>query len=96
MTLFRPRRPRPFHYEYLYSDERTAHIAETDRQIAGGAANGADAEKGFRAERIRGTYVEASRHLRRRNERSNKWQTKGTVVKVIVIVLLILIWAYLL
>ena len=92
MSLFRQRRPHPFRQDYIYGEERKLRIAEMERQIRGET----DTEETFRPENLRGTYVQATRHLRRKKENDSKWLAVGTTAKVIAIVVLILIWMYLL
>ena len=96
MSFFQPRRPRVFQHQFIYGDERKSRVAEMEQQITDAGLVEKEKPDAYNPERFRGTYVQATRHLRRRREREDKWQTIGVGVKIIAIVLLILIWLYIL
>ena len=66
MSLFRMRKPRGFHHDYIYYDERKAKLQEMEDQARRELGMSTDAT--FRPELLRGAFVRATRHLRRRKE----------------------------
>ena len=66
MSLFRMRKPRGFHHDYIYYDERKAKLQEMEDQAR--RELGMSTDDTFRPELLRGAFVRATRHLRRRKE----------------------------
>lgn len=96
MSLFKQPKPRAFHHEYIYVDERRERLKDIE--------NRAKSELGMkvttnadRESRIRGTFLNATRYVRRRRERR---ASGGLVLSfgMIVVLLLILlaVWKFLL
>lgn len=89
MGLFNQPKPRGFHHEYIFFDERKQRLKDIE--------NRAKNELGIKDhttalhERIRGTFLNATRHVRRRRERR---ASGGLVLSSgIIIVLLLLLFA---
>ena len=72
MSLFRMRKPRDFHHGYIYYDERKEKLRELEDKAR--RELGMEADDTFRPELLRGAFVRATHHLRRRkeNERSGR------------------------
>ncbi|MDR0939525.1 MAG: hypothetical protein LBN29_09285 [Mediterranea sp.] len=85
------RKPRGFHHEYIYVDERKEKLAKMEEDAK--RELGMLPEKEFSPEDIRGKFVEATTHLRRRKASKRKPISFG--VALIAILLLILLWRYL-
>ena len=88
MGLFSMRKPRPFHHEYIYVDERKEKlqkIEDTAKQDLGMMP-----PKEFSPEDIRGKFVEGTTHLKRRKESERKPMTYGALFVGIVVLLYIL------
>ena len=82
MGLFSVRKPRGFRRSYIYYDERK----EKREQIKEKAERelGLRPEKEFRPEDIRGKFVEATTHLKRRKESGKKPMSPFLIVLIII------------
>ena len=88
MGLFRVNRPRGFQHNYIYYDpskEKIAKIEENAKRELGMLP-----PKEFDPEDIRGKFVEATTHLKRRKE-SGKKPTHPAILLMLIAVLL---WLY--
>lgn len=88
MGMFKMRKPRGYTHEYIYVDERKEKlqkIEETAKRELGMLP-----EKEFRPEDIRGTFVQGTTHLKRRQESGKKPWTYGSLLVVIGALLFIL------
>ena len=88
MGMFTMRKPRAFHHEYIYVDERKEKlqkIEETARRDLGMLP-----PKEFSQEDIRGKFIEGTTHLKRRKESGRKPLAYGTLFVAIVVLLYIL------
>lgn len=92
MALFKTRKPRAFHHPYMYIDERKEKLKAMEERAK--RELGMLPPKEFDPEEIRGTFVKATKHLRRRHESGRKPLKFG--VALIIIAILVFLWHYLL
>ena len=88
MGMFTMRKPRPYHHEYIYVDERKEKlqkIEETAKRELGMLP-----PKEFSPEDIRGKFVEGTTYLKRRKESGRKPLCYATLFIAILILLYIL------
>lgn len=88
MGMFTMRKPREFHHEYIYVDERKEKlqkIEETAKRELGMLP-----PKEFNPEDIRGKFVEGTTYLKRRKESGRKPLSYGVIFVAIVVLLYIL------
>lgn len=88
MGMFSMRKPREFHHEYIYVNERKEKlqkIEETAKRDLGMLP-----PKEFNPEDIRGKFVEGTTHLKRRKESDRKPLSYGALFAAIVILYFIL------
>jgi len=81
-------KPRGFHHSYIYVDERKEKLAKMTEDAKRDL--GMLPEKEFSPEDIRGKFVEATTHLRRRKERGKKPMSVGIIL--ISIAILSFLW----
>lgn len=91
MGLFSVRKPRGFQHNYMYYDERKERLAKIEE--AAKRDLGMLPPKEFKPEDIRGKFVEATTHLKRRKE--SKRKPVPYAVLIVLIVLLIFLMKYL-
>lgn len=89
--MFRVNKPRGFQHNYVYYDPRKERLAKIEENAK--RELGMLPEKEFNPEDIRGKFVGATKHLRRRKESGRKPIPSG--VLVIIIIALILLMKYL-
>lgn len=92
MGMFGIRKPRGFNHQYIYVDERKEKLTKMEEDAKRDL--GMLPEKEFSPEDIKGKFVEATTHLKRRKQSGRKPIHVGVVV--IIIALLIYLWHYLL
>ena len=92
MGMFGIRKPRGFNHQYIYVDERKEKLTKMEEDAKRDL--GMLPEKEFSPEDIKGKFVEATTHLKRRKRSGRKPIHVGIVV--IIIALLIYLWHYLL
>jgi hypothetical protein len=92
MGMFGIRKPRGFNHQYIYVDERKEKLTKMEEDAKRDL--GMLPEKEFSPEDIKGKFVEATTHLKRRKLSGRKPIHVGIVV--IIIALLIYLWHYLL
>ncbi|RHP67268.1 hypothetical protein [Bacteroides sp. OF04-15BH] len=92
MGLFKTRKPRGFQHNYMYVDERKDRLKEIEERAK--RELGMLPPKEFNPEDIRGTFVKATKHLRRRKESGKKPMKLG--VALIIIAACLFLWHYLL
>lgn len=85
------RKPRPFNHQYIYVDERKEKLNQMEEEAK--RELGLLPEKDSSPEDIRGKFVEATTHLRRRKESGRRPVHFGLIL--IFIGLLIFLWHYL-
>lgn len=88
MGLFTVRKPRGFHHNYIYYDPRKEKLKEIDER----AKRELDIlpPKEFSPEDIRGKFVGATKHLKRRKESGRKPLSYGVLILLIVILLFVM------
>ena len=84
MGMFSIREPRRFEHKYIYYDERKEKLAKIEEKAK--RELGMLPEDEFNPERIRGKFVEATTHLKRRKQ--NGGPRMGFPVAIVLIVLL--------
>lgn len=92
MGMFGIRKPRGFNHQYIYVDEHKEKLTKMEEDAKRDL--GMLPEKEFSPEDIKGKFVEATTHLKRRKQSGRKPIHVGIVV--IIIALLIYLWHYLL
>lgn len=90
--MFRVRKPRAFHHNYIYYDPRKEKL----QKIKEGAERdlGMRPPKEFTPEDIRGKFVNATSHLRRRKESKRKHLSSGVLILIIVGLILLMRYLY--
>ncbi len=88
MGMFSMRKPRAFHHEYIYVDERKEKLKKIED--AAKRDLGMLPPKEFKPEDIRGKFVEGTTYLKRRKESGRKPLAYGTIFVAIAILLYIL------
>ncbi len=91
MGLFRVNKPSGFHHNYLYYDPRKDKLAKIEEKAK--RELGMIPEKEFDPEDIRGKFVSATKHLKRRKESGKKTVSSG--ILIIIIIVLIMLMKYL-
>lgn len=92
MALFNTRKPRAYDHPYIYVDERKEKLKKIEERAK--RELGMLPPKEFNPEDIRGTFVKATKHLRRQKESGRKPLKVG--IALIIIAALICLWHYLL
>ena len=82
------RKPRAFRRPYIYYDERKEKRAEIKENAE--REMGVIPEREFKPEDIRGKFVAATTHLRRRKESGKKPMSPGLMIIIIVLLLLLM------
>lgn len=94
MSLFQMRKPRGFHHDYIYYDERKAKLQEMEEQAR--RELGMSTDDTFRPELLRGAFVRATRHLRRRKENEQSGRKHLSLGKLLfLIIALAALWVML-
>ncbi len=91
MGFFKMAKPRGYQHKYIYYDERKEKLAKIEENAK--RELGLLPPKEFSPEDIRGKFVGATKHLKRRKESGKKPLSYG--VLILLIVLLILLMRYL-
>mgnify|MGYP001775414603 FL=1 len=95
MGLFSQRKPRRFEHRYMFVDERKDKLKAVEERAKAGLGMGGSAPQGY--ERLRGTFLAATRHASRRRERrlaGGLVLTYGAIL--VLLVVLIAVWKMLL
>lgn len=90
MGLFRVNRPRGFQHNYIYYDPRKEKLAKIEENAK--RELGLLPEKEFNPEDIRGKFVGATKHLKRR--KGKKHISSGILIMIIVALLLVAKYIY--
>uniref|UniRef100_A0AB33IZ05 Ubiquitin carboxyl-hydrolase n=1 Tax=Prevotella sp. GTC17254 TaxID=3236794 RepID=A0AB33IZ05_9BACT len=94
MNFFKQPKPRGFHHEMIYVDERSERLAEIERRAK--CELGMMQEEGYSPEKIRQAFHQATpRVQRRRQHRLMQGNALGFGLLVVLILLLVLLWVYL-
>ncbi|MGN0035793.1 MAG: hypothetical protein ACI36X_01020 [Bacteroidaceae bacterium] len=88
MGMFSIRKPRGFHHEYIYVDERKEKLARMEEDAK--REMGMLPPKEFDPEEIRGKFVAATTHLKRRKESGRSTWGYGRILIAILVLLFIL------
>ena len=88
MGMFTMRKPRGFHHNYIYVDERKEKLEKIEENAK--RELGMLPEKEFSPEDIRGKIFEQTTHVRRRRERDRKPMKTG----ILIIAVVVLIWLW--
>lgn len=81
-------KPRPFHHEYIYYNERKEKLKKIEERAK--RELGMLPPKKFNPEDIRGKFVEGTKYLKRHKESGRKPLAYGTLLVAIAILLYIL------
>ena len=92
MGMFTVRKPRGFHHNYNYYDPRKEKLKEIDDRAK--RELGLLPPKEFSPEDIRGKFVQATKHLKRRKESGRKPLSYGVLIVAIVLLLLLMHYLY--
>lgn len=92
MALFTTRKPRGFQHNYIYYDPRKEKLAEIEEKAKRDL--GLLPPKEFTPEDIRGKFVGATRHLKRRKESKRKRLSNGAIILIIIGLLLLAKYLY--
>ncbi len=88
MGMFSMGKPRSFHHEYIYVDERKEKLRKIEESAKRDL--GMLPPKEFSPEDIRGKFVEGTTYLKRRKESGRKPLAYGTLFVAIIVLLFIL------
>lgn len=88
MGLFTMRKPRPFHHEYIYVDERKEKLQKMEEDAKRDL--GMIPPKEISPEDIRGKFIEGTTHLKRRKESGREPLSYATIFVAIAVLLYIL------
>jgi hypothetical protein len=92
MNFFKMNKPRGYQHKYIYYDERKDKLAKMEERAK--RELGMLPPKEFSPEDIRGKFVEATNHLRRRKESGKKPVSYGFLIMAIVLLLLLMKYLY--
>ena len=92
MNFFRMNKPRGYQHQYIYYDERKEKLAKIEENAKRDL--GMLPPKEFTPEDIRGMFVEATKHLKRRKESGKKPVSYGVLILFIVLLLLLMRFLY--
>ncbi|MCR5313253.1 MAG: hypothetical protein K6E54_06390 [Bacteroidaceae bacterium] len=87
MGMFSTRKPKGFHHNYIYYDPRKEKLKEIEENAK--RELGLLPPKEFTPEDIRGKFVGATTHVRRRKESGRKPISYGVLIAAIIILLII-------
>ena len=88
--MFNVREPRRMEHKYIYYDERKEKLAKIEEKAK--RELGMIPEESFDPERIRGKFVEGTKHLKRRKENGGPAIPLPVAIIAIVALLLLLRW----
>lgn len=92
MSMFRVDKPRGFQHNYIYYDPRKEKLAKIEEDAK--RELGMLPEKDFNPEDIRGKFVGATTHLKRRKESGRKPVSSGILIIIIVVLILVMKYIY--
>ncbi len=92
MGLFTTRKPRGFQHNYIYYDPRKEKLKNIEENAK--RELGLLPPKEFKPEDIRGKFVNATKHLKRRKERKSKPLANGILVMIIIALLFLMKYLY--
>lgn len=83
MGFFNMDKPRPYHHEYIYYDERKEKLKEIEERAK--RELGMLPPKEFKPEDIRGKFVEGTKYLKRRKESGRKPSYAMLIIGILVL-----------
>ncbi|NLZ72535.1 MAG: hypothetical protein GX905_01755 [Bacteroidales bacterium] len=89
--MFKMRKPRKYNQQFIYYDERKERLKKMEEDAK--RELGMLPPKEFSPDEIRGKFVEASTHLKRRKSKRRKPMHIG--VLIIIILILLYLWYFL-
>lgn len=92
MNFFKMNKPRGYQHKYIYYDERKEKLAKIEENAK--RELGLLPPKEFSPEDIRGKFVGATKHLKRRKENGRKPLSYGVLIMIIVFLLLLMKYLY--
>jgi hypothetical protein len=92
MNFFKMNKPRGYQHKYIYYDERKEKLAKIEENAK--RELGLLPPKEFSPEDIRGKFVGATKHLKRRKESGRKPLSYGVLIMIIVFLLLLMKFLY--
>jgi len=92
MSLFRVNKPRGFQHNYIYYDPRKEKLQKIEENAK--RELGLLPEKEFDPEDIRGKFVGATSHLKRRKESGRKPISSGILIMIIILLILVMKYLY--
>lgn len=92
MGMFRVNKPRGFQHNYIYYDPRKERLAKIEENAK--RELGMLPEKEFDPEDIRGKFVGATKHLKRRKESGRKPIPSGILIIIIIALILLMKYIY--
>lgn len=92
MNFFRMNKPRGYQHQYIYYDQRKEKLAKIEENAKRDL--GMLPPKEFTPEDIKGKFVEATKHLKRRKESGKKPVSYGVLILFIVLLLLLMRFLY--
>lgn len=97
MGLFKQRRPRGFHHEYMFVDKRKDALKNIEERAKRDLGKTDDKDMSNREDRIRGAFLNATKYARCRNERRMSGGfILSTGIILLLIILLVIVWKFLL
>ena len=90
--MFTARKPRGFQHNYIYYDPRKEKLKEIDERAK--RELGLLPPKEFTPEDIRGKFVQATKHVKRRKESGRKPVSYGVLIIAIVLLLGLMYYLY--
>ncbi len=88
MGMFSIRKPRGFNHQYIYVDERKEKLTKMEEDAK--RELGMLPPKEFSPEDIRGKFIEATTHVKRRKHSSRKPLSYGMILILILVLLFIM------
>lgn len=88
--MFSVREPRRFEHKYIYYDERKDKLQKIEESAK--RELGMLPEESFDPERIRGKFIEGTKHLKRQKENGGPRMSIQTCVVLIAALLFVLHW----
>ena len=92
MNFFKMNKPRGYQHIYIYYDERKEKLAKIEENAK--RELGLLPPKEFSPEDIRGKFVGATKHLKRRKESGRKPLSYGVLIMIVVFLLLLMKYLY--
>jgi hypothetical protein len=92
MNFFKMNKPRGYQHKYIYYDERKEKLAKIEEKAKRDL--GMLPPKKFTPEDIRGKFVDATTHLKRRKQSGKKPVSYGVLIMSIILLLILMRYLY--